>query len=326
MSESQQVNQVKQVKQVKNACWNYLHESKVNDLGSLSEIVTVNENLSLDEAIKVLNTNHILSAPVLNDSGSLVGILDMLDVANHVIKIYPAESELEAHNMATLKTASRAMALKDVKSVIESSGRDPLAPLNFHDPTTLAVELFASGIHRCPIVDNDNNIVGILTQSRVLSHLHDQLPRGNLKVLGNKNLEELGLGLSKPISANLTDQVIDVVRKLDQNAISAVALMDENNNLVGNFSIGDMKGLWDEELPSFRTSVEDYLNKFHPESLSVVTLNVSNTTLSEVIDTMLESNIHRVWTYKVEKGVRTPCGIVSMTDLLKFVQNYQENF
>lgn len=93
--------------------------------------------------------------------------------------------------------------------------------------------------------------------------------------------------------------------------VSAVALVNAEGKLTGNFSATDLKGLYDETMPSLLDTAQDYLEKFSPSSLKPTCIR-AETTVADAVKTMVEDKVHRLWVIDADFK---PVGVVSMTDL-----------
>lgn len=309
--------------QAKNPIQGFYHGVTLAESGRVKEIYTLTDSQTVEDAVNLFSKHHVLSAPVLSADGDLVGMVDMLDIANFVLKVVPNDDEIESGHLASLTMAGRAMSMKTLKDVMGASGRDPPVPLNQHNPSTMAVSMFSSGIHRCPITGDDEKIVGLVSQSSLLGLLSDQIVRGKLKVMGEKSLRELGLGQGGLVTAPLTDKVLSLIRKLDQNSVSAIGLTDEKGELAGNFSITDLRGLWQEVWPTFVLSAQEYLEKHHVGSLNVNSVSVDETNLVDLVKMMVDQKLHRVWTYEGEGDDRKAIGVISLTDLMRLFDQFE---
>lgn len=306
----------------RNPCWSFFHGVPLSESGKVMKVHTLNDHQTVEDAVRLFGKHHILSAPVLDSDGSLVGMVDMMDLANFVLKVAPDRSQIEANHLSSLNMAGRALALKPLKDVMSASARDPPAPLNKHNPSSLAVSLFSAGLHRCPILEDDEKeIVGLVSQSTMIRLLGDRINRGDLKIMGEKTLRELGLGQGGVESASVNETIIDLIDQLDQKSVSALALVDEKDNLVGNFSITDLRGLWTDIWPSFLCSAQEYLERHHVGSMSPMLVSIDSTNLIDLVKMMVDQGLHRVWTYDDDE--QKACGVISLTDLMKLVNGYE---
>jgi CBS domain-containing protein len=58
--------------------------------------------------------------------------------------------------------------------------------------------------------------------------------------MGGTTLEKLGLGSSAPVSIGEDQLVAHCITELDAYQVSALPIVDDNGNLVGNFSVSDL--------------------------------------------------------------------------------------
>lgn len=107
-----------------------------------SELHTVTPETLVEDAAAVLLENDISSTLVVDDSGSLVGILTTTDFVEIVAKSQPkAETTVERYMSTDLITAG---------------AQDSVA--------AVAATMLDNGIHHVPVVD-DNTPIGIITTS-----------------------------------------------------------------------------------------------------------------------------------------------------------------
>jgi predicted transcriptional regulator len=238
----------------------------------------------------------------------------MLDILSHVVEMSP-----DTFDKRSIGTAGRAIALINVKQVIDKSNRDPYTPLFVEEPSTLAVDLFSSGIHRAPILNKELNIIGSLSQSDIIKWLYEQSNTylKNSKVF-KQSINELGLGQVVPISVRKDNIVIDVLKVINEHDISAVPVVDDEGKLVGNFSVTDLKKMYTETWISLNLTIYDYLSKHSPSSLINQGLSSDYTTLHNVLEYFNTYPYHRVWILDNDK----PLGVISHTDIMKLIKNY----
>lgn len=293
-----------------------LHSLKLADFMTTHEVVSVKADEPVENAVRTMGKHNIHAVPVM-DGTTCLGVIDMLDVIRHANVVSPVSQDSRS-----LEIAGRALALKSVRDLVNASGRDPLAPLEVDEYANLAVNYFASGIHRAPILNKEDQIVGSVSQSDLVHWFHDQSETylKKMEVL-QKPVTSLGLGCG-PVTKVRDDQtVLDAIRVLDQTGVSAVPIVDEENQFVGNFSATDLKGMYWEKWPSFFLPVREFLDKHSPQSLNGEGLPVSGTTLFDVLAWFRKYPYHRVW--MLHQGM--PVGVVSHTDIMKFMRDWKDN-
>lgn len=80
-----------------------------------------------------------------------------------------------------------------------ASGRDPFVPVYEDNPITMAVDLFANGLHRAPVFDLSKRVVSTVSQSSVIQLLSQNIHMGKLKEIGQQKISQFGLGLAAPV-------------------------------------------------------------------------------------------------------------------------------
>jgi CBS domain-containing protein len=139
-------------------------------------VITVRDDLSVQEAAALLTENEITGAPVTNPRGKLVGVISVTDIAESAAEgadLSPGGSRFRQHDLEG--RASRGE-LRDLH--VESAGlpvRDIMTPTVFTVPentpvSKLAKTMISGRIHRL-LVTRRGRIVGIVTALDLLKLL-----------------------------------------------------------------------------------------------------------------------------------------------------------
>jgi len=293
-----------------------LHEIKLSEFLKGQEVVTVTENDTVETVIRLLNKHGIHSCPVLSESGQCVGVIDMLAIMKHVVAIAPAQEGATPYN---LSVASRAISWKKIGDLLVEQNVS-FIPLEVDEFANLALDVFGSGVHRSPVLNSEGKVVETVSQSDFVRWLHNQSETylKNMEVWESR-LTDLGLGSSEVVSVRDTDLVINVIRTMSEQELTAVPIVNENGQLVGNFSATDLKAMCQENWPSFFIPVSQYLAEHSPTSLMSIGMSLDFATLNTALKYFNDYPQHRVWILENEK----PVGVVTHTDILQFVRNYE---
>lgn len=295
----------------------YLHTLKIEGLVQEQQVHTVKETDSIEAAIKLMTTHKIISCPVLDKSGNLFGIIDTLDIVCFVLSVVPDREALKAHDLASLEMSGRAMALAQVSDAIAFSKRPKFTAFAKQDPVSSIVESFANGAHRVVVQDGEK-LVGVCSQLDVAKLVAEHIPRGNLKILGEKSIKEIGIGAGAPVTVKATETVLKALYSIN-HGISAVGITDTDGKLAGNFSATDIIGLYQEQFPDFLNTTQEFLEKHSPGSLTPICV-YETATFQEVLNHCVTNKIHRVW---VINNDYQPQGVVSLTDIFKVVKDFK---
>jgi CBS domain-containing protein len=298
-----------------------LHQTQLEEFLQAKEVHTVKETDTVEAVIKVLNENGIHSCPVVDENNKCVGVIDMLAIAKHIVLMCPRED-----GEYILEVASRAISLKKIGDLIVEHGT-PFVPLDKSEPASMALEVFTGGcqIHRSPVLNHESEVIDSISQSDFIRWFHEQSDTylKNLEIWDTP-LAEAGLNHSSVTTVGSDERLIDVIQKMADTNLYAVAVVDSDGKLVGNFSATDLKAICQENLPSFFVSVSDYLAKHSPTSLTSsglsAGLDTNHATLSSVLNYFGQYSHHRVWLVEDDK----PVGLVTHTDLMTFAKSYSE--
>jgi CBS-domain-containing membrane protein len=200
-----------------------------------------------------------------------------------------------------------------------------MEPIFVKNNEALLVQMFATGIHRVPILDEEGSLLLTVSQSSLIRQLANHLHQGKLKQYGEKNLKDYVLGQEKPVTISKDATVNDAINSIVENGVSALPVVDKDGVLVGNFSASDLKGMVTEQWPNFAETVEEFLKSHSKGSLTPV-FCAEDISLLDVTNILAyggheKARIHRVWVCDKDKK---PVGAVSMTDIMKLVLNYDQ--
>jgi len=185
----------------------------------------------------------------------------------------------------------------------------------------ISINFIHTGIHRCPLIDKEGVVVGLVAQFDVAVELNKELHQGAAKGMGETELSKFGVGMSVPITIEQDQLVTHAVTELDCYQVSALPVVDGNGRLVGNFSVTDLINIWtdkDGAAKLLEMTVTEYLERNSKESLNPITCKQSDS-LNTAVSLMIEKKIHRVW---IVDENQKPIGVVSMTDLFKIVRDH----
>ncbi|MGO1652903.1 sigma 54-interacting transcriptional regulator, partial [Senegalia sp. (in: firmicutes)] len=157
---------------------------KVRDVMSKNPI-TIKEDIKIVQAVKIMNDNKVDGLPVLNDKDELVGL-------------FSKESLYEAISKIDIKEKVKSIMTRDIKCIHDYEDTEKMFDMN---------------IGRVPVIDKDNNLVGIVTNTDLLKAYHNRNNIINKKLNTEKNLT----GTLKTILNNAYDGIvlIDENRKIN---------------------------------------------------------------------------------------------------------------
>jgi len=267
--------------------------------------------------------------PGTRKPGVVLGLVDMLDILMYIVSALPPSQRLEP-----LEAEGRSLLENPIGNVINFSQKDKIVPLAQEHFISEALPLFAKGTHRVMLFDHTKAISGMVSQSDFIRFLQCHFAKGELKSMDKCNFDKNFRQLAPSVGILPTDSVYQAITKFGSSALRTLPIIDANGFLVGNFSTADVGYAFainkreGEELDKsdvFRTifahlhlSVQDYLTKFHPKSLTPQ-LCLPNITLEETCKMMAEFNIKQLWVTDDIKN-KIPIGLITQTDVCRLFE------
>mmetsp|Transcript_5282 Transcript_5282/g.19745 ORF Transcript_5282/g.19745 Transcript_5282/m.19745 type:complete len:444 (-) Transcript_5282:56-1387(-) len=211
---------------------------------------------------------------------------------------------------------------------MDLSGKDPYVPLYVHSTVDLSVKILARGIHRVAVVGSaetkESFLHGMFSQTdalRILNSLLEEEPSmASLKKnLMDQSLITFNLHKKELQTISQDSTVQEAFEKIAQYGVSALAVVNNKKQLVGNFSASDLRQLSDSSKWSeLGMTVLDFLQTCSPRSLEPATVS-QDAALFSVMSQMVDKTgrtEHRLW---VTNENDEPVSVVSMTDVLRAV-------
>jgi len=291
--------------------------SSVRELLStpLSTILAENKNIisvkgeeSISSALEKLLTNKILSVPVFSEKeGRYVAFIDVIDIVVFALK----------HNIEEFDKLGEKQEFTKAKclEIANISKKNPYLQLLNTDSVKKAVSWMCNlgNLHRVPILDLSQSLVGILSQSQLVSHLSTHIEL--LPPFVKKTVGEL-VPRKKVISVTQKEPVKSAFLKMKEFNISGIAVVDGSGVLVGNVSASDIKmiGVDAALFGKLNSSVAEVLPSIKTKANPITVKE--DTKISEVFSLLTREKIHH--TFIVDKDFK-PIGIISLTDVLLLV-------
>jgi CBS domain-containing protein len=266
------------------------------------KVLFLDQTYTINEALRLLFANAVLSAPVINNESRLcTGMIDALDMLGYVLSVPMDSPTWAAEVMLRFNTP--------IYRAIDFSGRDPVITVNDTLRLSDTINLyFRKGVHRILVQNSTSNIVGILAQSDVLKLLQlimETSPTTDISQLGTRSVSEFEFP-DKVICIQSTASLLAAFQLIITNRVSSVAVVNENGSIAGNISATDFQNINSTNFTALGTILQQYLT-VDPAFVR------PKTSLLGAIRLMNEQNVHRVY---VVDDYERPIGIISMTDVM----------
>jgi len=198
-----------------------------------------------------------------------------------------------------------------VKEIIDASQLDPVFPIKQSDSVASLIQgYFRQGIHRVPVLDNNGNFFGIVTQSDAVKLLFTpEIDWLTKKTIGQLTHSE---DRSPVVSVTEKEKVVISFSRMLQYELSAVAVVHSfDGKIVGNISASDLKGLTPNHFHKLDLPVE----KMFPNMVMPITCKEDDT-LHNMLQKIVNNRIHRF--YVVDNQNR-PLYVVTLSTILRIL-------
>mmetsp|Transcript_39831 Transcript_39831/g.100403 ORF Transcript_39831/g.100403 Transcript_39831/m.100403 type:complete len:348 (+) Transcript_39831:112-1155(+) len=273
---------------------------------------------------------NISSVPVLQKTKNLYfGYLDIADIVGYFVNFFGEAQLKDSKDFWALVNRTEEFRSKKVKDVMSFplSRRNPFRPVYSGYSLFSALEILARepGLHRVPVIDREQHLINIITQSQLVSIVEQHLEiMGTLKDLP---LSHIPTVWTKVLSVKETDTAMSAFNLMAEHHVSGVAVLDDSGDLVSNLSLRDLKQVsadasmfWRlfQDVKSFIRHIKDTEAKTKsavaPRPASIVTAT-GKTTLGEAISLLEEHCIHRL--YVLDSSTGKLAGVVSLKTILE---------
>ncbi|KAJ2778642.1 cell separation during budding [Coemansia interrupta] len=239
-----------------------------HELVENQHVVQVDSEATIEEACDALIQHNIQSVPLYDArSQTYVGMFDLHDLAAYILAKRPAATGASPSPSPSVGNGNgngsplmrRAVGARGemVSRVADMSHVNPFYSVLPETKVAQVAQVFAKGAHRVAVMEDERRIRGILSQTRVVRYFFEHcsteqaqeeqeggaVVSGSEDALLDRTLEQLGLVTGDVVVAQPHMPVIQALSLLEQWHVSSLALVDAEQRLVGNLSVGDIKYL-----------------------------------------------------------------------------------
>lgn len=292
------------------------------------ELITINNNATVEQALQVMNTHNILSLPVVNpESGKCEGILSMLDLMLFVSFGCYRPSDSYDPNPDQFQCFKQTQTPVGEVAGIDKEG---LWEFDASESIMKILEPMSKGVHRILVheeIEEDGKKVKrtrLLTQTDLIRFLVSYTVYAkdiNCKIDIHDTLENLGLASAsrpEPFVVSHTLSALESFRRMAEHDVKSAPVVDDNGVLLGTISASDLRGLRSNQLPNILLSVLEFKDKARSlrQSSGARPNVVKASPSSTLFDTMVQLIIHKVHQLWLVNADGKPTGSVSMTDII----------
>jgi len=315
----QEVNNLFNIKIMSVQTWqNLLQKTSALDIVRQKNrtVIEIEASTNIGDALKILASNDILSAPVTEDN-KVLGFVDTLDLTGYILAQYKRYSS-SLWNPQT--SPSHQDFLKhSVKSIINFSQWDDAIIVMEHSSLHEVIECLAIPSrhfipHRVAVFNTNNQLTNIISQSDILSFIHKNISMFPESVR-SKTVTELNIA-HPTIMVRIDDPFSDAISSLYHARVSGIALVDHQYRLSANLSASDLRGILPDGFDYFSGSTLQFLVKGTETSLRSPIICDTNTSFENLIQLLMTEHVHRIY---VTNQYDYPTGVISLSDIIRIL-------
>ncbi|KAL2132862.1 hypothetical protein VTI74DRAFT_3208 [Chaetomium olivicolor] len=281
----------------------------VGELAVPEDVRWADLDLSVQEATMLLIKNNPTNVVLVREnsaSKTAVTTFDYSDLNAYLLVVVGLAKPDEEHVNMYSEISKKAQSQQDVTlREIQSLAKKGDLVMLPHDATLdKAVEAFGSGVHRLLITNPAGEVVGVLSQLRLIGFFWNEAV--NFPVIDRLYgclLRDLQIGTHQIIAINLDRPVTDALLLMHNEGLTSVAVVDQGLNVVGNISTADVKHLTSAtRLPLLKSSCMNFISVILSErgmehgrdSFPVFHVNPYST-LGHTVAKLVATKSHRMW-------------------------------
>lgn len=316
----------------------YLLETRMdpeNHVPCFRRILSCQADDAVPTVFKRLSNEGFTSCPVKRGT-EYVGFVDLLDLVKYTTNLFWGATVADWVNFWDKQQEFGSATIEEVMEQPHWNRR-PAPPLYQDNSTFHALEVLANSMeHRVPVLDNraDNNLVGILTQSMLISECYQRIHLlGSLK---NRKVSDMTDWWGDCLSVNENIHAINAFNMMANQDVMGLAVVNDAGVLVDQISVKDLRGVGSDgknfarlftTVRHFKDTIRQdfpiaaprahYSRRRTPSSPLYVT---PSATFVDVLRLMDDGNIHRIFVCSEEShlaGKPKPRYIITQTDMLR---------
>ncbi|KAI8953265.1 hypothetical protein F4801DRAFT_576719 [Xylaria longipes] len=281
----------------------------IGELVSDDDVRWVDMNTSVEDASMALVKNTISNVVLIRENATStrpISTFDYSDLNAYIMVVVglgqpPEDLVALFDDIAKRAQARDSIPLRDIQPLCR---KETLVTLQGDEDLARAVEIFGSGIHRILVTNFQAEVVGILSQIKLMEFFWNE--GINFRVIDElypKLMKELGVGSQQIIAVNSDSPLADALTLMNQEGLTSVAVVDNGLNVVGNISTADVKLLISAaSLPLFQNTCMHFVSVILTErgvekgkdSFPVFYVNPYST-LAHTVAKLVATHSHRMW-------------------------------
>eukprot|EP01121_Diplochlamys_sp_Union-15-3_P018180 TRINITY_DN6576_c0_g1_i3.p1 TRINITY_DN6576_c0_g1~~TRINITY_DN6576_c0_g1_i3.p1 ORF type:complete len:239 (+),score=22.34 TRINITY_DN6576_c0_g1_i3:73-789(+) len=199
-------------------------------------VVTLRTTDSLEHAMHVLHEHNILSAPVLTEENHCFGFFAIDDILLHFFDILRLKNLKKVDAKSALKVAKHEKVIDILK---RQNYQKSVKLLPQNTPLNTVLRSFAQGAQRIGVIDTNRKLIGVLSQSTVISYIAQE--ESVLSEIQDIPVSKIATPWSKVTKVSTKQTAIDALYTLHSESIRFCPVVDSKGTLINHLSLSDFK-------------------------------------------------------------------------------------
>jgi len=287
----------------------FLYYFKARDLTHDQQLIFVNNTDTVLESLRTLTESKTQSTPVYDqDENKFIGSIDMLDLVAFLTFL---------RSDASVEESVKGLVQQPVGQILNLSHRNEWKLVSQEINLFEVIKMLSDpNLHRVGLTGENQKVVGLLSQSRIIEwfYAHKQHPAFP-EDLKTKTVQEFHHAkVIKPVrTITVASTVLEGFREIFFNEVSALAIVNDKGEILGNLSASDLKWAARDDpeaiIEKLNCTLLDYLNLGREFAFTCKRQD----SLETIMNKFNESKVHRLW---VVDAAKQPIGVISLCDLL----------
>jgi len=281
----------------------------VGELAVPEDVRWAELDLSVQDATMLLlkqNPTNVVLVRETPSSQTAVTTFDYSDLNAYLLVVVGLANPDEEHVTLYDEISKKAQVQEDIplRDIQSLSRKEELVALSADEYLDKAMEAFGSGIHRILIVNQAGEVIGVLSQLRLVEFFWNEAVNfPAIEKLYACLLRDLQIGTHQTIAINLDRPLTDALLLMHNEGLTSVAVVDQGLNVVGNISTVDVRHLTNAaSLPLLKSSCMHFISVILSErgmehgrdSFPVFHVNPYST-LGHTVAKLVATKSHRMW-------------------------------
>jgi len=275
------------------------------------EIISADLDMTLENVLSLMKKHDII-AVFVKENNSYITVVEILDIVNHVIFLpyiaYVKDGEVSFEKFHfSGETIGSLLKTRNLKKGLLCASLDT--------PLSKVIQFFSrNGNYHQGIAQSPDNKTFVFSQADIIKYLFDNSDK--MLSLMNSRIEDLNMANpfgKPPVNINVHESAFQAFLQLCTEKVRALAVLNDQGQVVGTLSASDLRGFDSEQLPKLNKPILEFAKEVGG-GYTPVTVH-SRVQLNEVLLKLVRSKprIHRVW---VTNTNQEPIGVITLSDIL----------